>query len=223
MVQVTEDCQPPDPEYWEEIMPQFDLDGATPEANLIVEEVSCNMIEPESENDESQSDQESCSEKFNCQLCTPTQCDTPLHTEQLMTNEISSRSEDLTVKACANGEAVINFAPKCSFSINTSGCNQKNDSSNGGKQMHNFILPTHYVYDENKALSASMMTHAPNEEFDTFDSDDTLSFDDDMTDDEIQLLCNKTTDINLSVQGSKNSGHLSPLSSTFLNGITDIL
>ena len=28
VVQVTEDYQPPDPEYWEEMMPQFDLDGA---------------------------------------------------------------------------------------------------------------------------------------------------------------------------------------------------
>ena len=65
VMQVTEDYQPPDPEYWEEIMPQFDLDGAAAKADLIVEEVSCNMIEPESENDESQSGEESCSEKFN--------------------------------------------------------------------------------------------------------------------------------------------------------------
>ena len=118
---------------------------------------------------------------------------------------------------------MINFASKCSFSVNTSGCNQKNDSSNGDKQKHNFILPTYYVYDENKALSASMITPAPNEEFDTFDSDDMPSFVNNMTDDEIQLLCNKTTDINLSVQGSKKSDHLSPLLSMFLNSITDIL
>ena len=69
------------------------------------------------------------------------------------------------------------------------------------------------MYDENKALSASMIIHAPNEEFDTFDSDDMLSFDDEMMDDEVQLLCNKTTDIKITVQGSKDSGHLNPLSS----------
>ena len=79
VVQVTEDYQPPDLEYWEEIMPKFDLDSATAEADLIVEEVSCNMIEPESENDESQSDEESHSEKFDGQLCTFTQSNTPLH------------------------------------------------------------------------------------------------------------------------------------------------
>ena len=124
---------------------------------------------------------------------------------------------------CANGEAVINFASKCSFSVNTSGCNQNNDHSNGNNQTHNFTLPTYYVYDENKALSASMITHAPNEEFDTFDSDDMHSFDDDMMDDEIQPFCNTTTDINLGVQGSKNSDHLNSLLSTSLNGIADIL
>ena len=37
------------------------------------------MIEPESENDESQSDEESHSEKFDGQLCTFTQSNTPLH------------------------------------------------------------------------------------------------------------------------------------------------
>ena len=47
VVQVTEDYHPPDPDYWEEIMPQFDLDDAIVEADLIVEEVSCNMIESE--------------------------------------------------------------------------------------------------------------------------------------------------------------------------------
>ena len=104
VAQVTEDYQPPDPEYWEEIMPQFDLDGATSEADLIVEEVGCNMIEPESENDESQSDEESCSVKFNCQSCTTTQSDTPLHAEQLKINEFSSRAEDLSVKACVQME-----------------------------------------------------------------------------------------------------------------------
>ena len=147
-------------------MPQFDLDGAAAEADLIVEEVSCNMIELESENDESQSDEESCSEKFNGQLCTFTQSNTPLHAVQWKTNEISSRAENLTAKACVNREAMINFASQCSLPIYTSGCNQKDDSSNGGKQMHNFILPTCYVHNENKALSASMITHAPNEEFD---------------------------------------------------------
>ena len=118
---------------------------------------------------------------------------------------------------------MINFVSKCSLPINTSGCNQKDNSSNRGKQMHNFILPTCYVYVENKALSASMITHAPNEEFDTFDSDDMLSFDDEMMDDEVQLLCNRTTDIKLSVQGNKNSGCLNPLSTTFPDGTTDIL
>ena len=48
-MQVTEDYHPPDPDYWEEIMPQFDLDDAAVEADLIVEEVSCNMIELEPE------------------------------------------------------------------------------------------------------------------------------------------------------------------------------
>ena len=47
---MTEDYHPPDPDYWEEIMPQFDLDDTAVEADLIVEEVSCNMIELESEN-----------------------------------------------------------------------------------------------------------------------------------------------------------------------------
>ena len=33
----------------------------------------------------------------------------------------------------------------------------------------------------------------------TFDSDDTLSLNDEMMGDEVQLLCNRTTDIKLSV------------------------
>ena len=154
MVEVTEDYQPPDPEYWEEIMPQFDLDGATAEADLIVEEVSCNMIELESENDESQSDEESCSEKFDDQSCTFALSNAPLHAVQWKTNEISSRVDDLIAQACVNREAVINFASQCSVPIHTSGCNQKDDSSNGGKETQDSILPTFYVYDENKALSA---------------------------------------------------------------------
>ena len=151
------------------------------------------------------------------------QSDTPLHTVQWKTNKISSRAEDLTVKACVNGEAVINFSSKCSLPINTSGYNKKDDSSNGGKQTDNFILPTCCVYDENRALSASMITHAPNEEFDTFDSDEMLSFDNEVTDDEVQLLCNRTTDIKLSVQGNKKSGCLNSLSTTFPDGTIDIL
>ena len=47
MVQVTDEYHPPDADYWEEIMPQFDLDDAVAEADLMVEEVMCNMIEPE--------------------------------------------------------------------------------------------------------------------------------------------------------------------------------
>ena len=45
-VQVTEEYQPPDADYWEEIMPQFDLDGAIAEGDILVEEIACNMIEP---------------------------------------------------------------------------------------------------------------------------------------------------------------------------------
>ena len=47
MVKVTDEYHPPDADYWEEIMPQFDLDDAIAEADLMVEEVTCNMIEPE--------------------------------------------------------------------------------------------------------------------------------------------------------------------------------
>ena len=45
-VQVTKEYHPPDADYWEEIMPQFDLDDAVAEGDLLVEEVMCNMIEP---------------------------------------------------------------------------------------------------------------------------------------------------------------------------------
>ena len=45
--QVAEDFQPPDADYWEEIMPQFDLDGAIAEGDILVEEIACNMIEPD--------------------------------------------------------------------------------------------------------------------------------------------------------------------------------
>ena len=45
-VQVTEEYHPPDADYWEEIMPQFDLDDAIAEGDLLIEEVMCNMIEP---------------------------------------------------------------------------------------------------------------------------------------------------------------------------------
>ena len=47
MVKVTDEYHPPDADYWEEIMPQFDLDDAVAEVDLMVEEVTCNMIEPE--------------------------------------------------------------------------------------------------------------------------------------------------------------------------------
>ena len=89
VVQVTEDYHPPDPNYWEEIMPQFDLDDAAIEADLIVEEVSCNMIEPESENDVSQYDDRSCTEDCAAQLCASTLSSTSLHTAQLEPDEIS--------------------------------------------------------------------------------------------------------------------------------------
>ena len=95
-MQVTEDYHPPDPDYWEEIMPQFNLDDAAVEADLIVEEVSCNMIEPESENDESQCDDESCVEDFLGQLCTSTPFGTPLHSAHLKLDGIPSKAEDLT-------------------------------------------------------------------------------------------------------------------------------
>ena len=89
VVQVTEDYHPPDPNYWEEIMPQFDLDDAAIEADLIVEEVSCNMTEPESENDVSQCDDRSCTEDCAAQLCASTLSSTLLHTAQLEPDEIS--------------------------------------------------------------------------------------------------------------------------------------
>ena len=47
VVKVTDEYHPPDADYWEEIMPQFDLDDAIAEVDLMVEEVMCNMIEPE--------------------------------------------------------------------------------------------------------------------------------------------------------------------------------
>ena len=47
--QVAEDYHPLDADYWEEILPQFDLDDAVADADLIVEEVSCNMVQLESE------------------------------------------------------------------------------------------------------------------------------------------------------------------------------
>ena len=56
VVKISEDFQPPDPEYWEEIMPQFDMDDVILEADLIVEEVCCNMIEIENHDEDSQED-----------------------------------------------------------------------------------------------------------------------------------------------------------------------
>ena len=47
LAQVTEEYHPPDADYWEEIMPQFDLDDAVAEGDLLVEEVMCNIIEPD--------------------------------------------------------------------------------------------------------------------------------------------------------------------------------
>ena len=49
VAQVAEDYHPLDAEYWEEILPQFDLDDAVADTDLIVEEVSCNMVQLESE------------------------------------------------------------------------------------------------------------------------------------------------------------------------------
>ena len=91
-MQVTEDYHPPDPDYWEEIMPQFDLDDATVEADLIVEEVNCNIIESEPENDVSQCDDKSCVEDYVGQLCASTLCSTSTHTVQLRPDEISDTS-----------------------------------------------------------------------------------------------------------------------------------
>ena len=45
VAQVTKEYHPPDADYWEEIMPQFDLDDAVAEGDLLVEEIACNMIE----------------------------------------------------------------------------------------------------------------------------------------------------------------------------------
>ena len=56
VVKISEDFQPPDPEYWEEIMPQFDMDDAISEADLIVEEVCCNMIKIENHDEDLQED-----------------------------------------------------------------------------------------------------------------------------------------------------------------------
>ena len=126
VVQVTEDYHPPDPDYWEEIMPQFDLDDAAVKADLIVEEVSCNMIELESENDESQCDDEFCVEDSLGQLCTSTPFNTPLHTVQLKPDEISSKAEDLTgsdtlstsMITHAFSKAVDSHDPDNTFSFN---------------------------------------------------------------------------------------------------------
>ena len=60
MVQVTEEYHPPDADYWEEIMPQFDLDDAVAEGDLLVEEVTCNMIEPELIDDRDQDHEKFC-------------------------------------------------------------------------------------------------------------------------------------------------------------------
>ena len=54
VVQVTDEYHPPDSDYWEEIMPQFDLDDAIAEVDLMVEEVTCNMVEPELVDDRDQ-------------------------------------------------------------------------------------------------------------------------------------------------------------------------
>ena len=59
VAQVTEEYHPPDADYWEENMPQFDLDEAIAEGDLLVEEVTCNMIEPDLSDDRDQ-DHEKC-------------------------------------------------------------------------------------------------------------------------------------------------------------------
>ena len=67
VVQVTDEYHPPDPDYWEEIMPQFDLDDAIAEADLMVEEVTCNMVEPELVDDRDQ-DRKKVSPNCNLRL-----------------------------------------------------------------------------------------------------------------------------------------------------------
>ena len=64
------------------------------------------MIEPESENDESQCEDESCVEDFVGQLCTSTLFGTPLHTAQLKPDEISSKAEDLTGNEALNASVI---------------------------------------------------------------------------------------------------------------------
>ena len=64
------------------------------------------MIEPESENDESQCEDESCVEDFVGQLCTSTLFGTPLHTAQLKPDEISSKAEDLTGNEALNASMI---------------------------------------------------------------------------------------------------------------------
>ena len=54
VAQVAEEFQPPDADYWEEIMPQFDLDGTIAEGDILVEEIACNMIEPDLIDDKDQ-------------------------------------------------------------------------------------------------------------------------------------------------------------------------
>ena len=49
VAQVAKDYHPLDAHYWEEILPQFDLDDAIADTDLIVEEVSCNMVQLESD------------------------------------------------------------------------------------------------------------------------------------------------------------------------------
>ena len=60
MVQVTDEYHPPDADYWEEVMPQFDLDDAVTEADLMVEEVRCNMVGPELVDDRDQDREKFC-------------------------------------------------------------------------------------------------------------------------------------------------------------------
>ena len=64
VVQVTEEYHPPDADYWEEIMPQFNLDDAIAEGDLLVEEVTCNMIEPGLIDDRDQDHEEFCPVAF---------------------------------------------------------------------------------------------------------------------------------------------------------------
>ena len=76
----------------------------------------------------------------------------------------------------------------------------------------------------NKALNASMITHASSEAVDSLDPDNMLSFDDEMADgNELKFLHNRTTDIKLSVQGPEDLDHLDLLLSLSWDCIINML